>query len=88
LAFPDHENLPTKTSQPPQIAFVARNVATKLICPVAPTAGWDTIATPTAMLVPKATVDEDDLTSAGEHQIRISRKVAAMQSETMTERVG
>jgi hypothetical protein len=38
--------------------------------------------------VPKATVDEDDLTSAGEHQVRISRKVAAMQSETMTERVG
>jgi hypothetical protein len=88
LAFPDHENLPTKTSQPPQIAFVARNVAMKLICPVAPMAGWDTIAAATAMLVPKATVDKDDLTCAGEHQVRISRKVAAMQSETMTERVG
>jgi len=78
MTFPDNENLPSKPSS---------NITAKLLRPVVSVGGRHAIAAVTAMLVPKATMHEDDLPWAGENKIWIPRKIPTMQSEPIAERM-
>ena len=79
LAFPDDQHSPSELAQPPLVDHVSPLVLLQLGPPeVEPRLRPSRILT-CSMPMPEAPVHEDDLASAGKHQVRVPWQVAGVQ---------
>lgn len=87
LAFPNRYNAPT---QPPKLlfyTFIPFNISTQLLGPELTTCRRDRGPLAFWMLVPKTTVNKDDGAIFWKDNIRLSRKVFAMQAKPIAHSV-
>src|SRR6266403_4542516 len=90
LAFPDHAHPPFVSSQPRDVAKIAKTIRSQFRQPEAelgfrkPCKG----ATSAGMTMPKAPMHENDFPLLGENDIRLSRKVGNVEPESVSARPG
>src|SRR5262249_14918444 len=85
LAFPNNERRPSERLEPRKISFVASPVASELWDPVVAIAVRHFATPRTIVPMPEAPVHQDHLLSARKCNIRIARKLPAMEAEPKSE---
>jgi len=87
IAFPHCLNLPAKRSERFCMTFIARDVRRKLGAPIVAPRLWARSEPTSSMLVPKAAMDENREPVFREDDIRLARKIPAMQPEPKAKRM-
>jgi hypothetical protein len=82
LAFPDDQNAPSRFLQGLTMSSIARRVSLQLGLPVREVGERfvNQSASPVPMLMPKASMYENDLSPAGENHVRTARERVPMQA--------
>jgi hypothetical protein len=85
LTFPDNEDFIAEEVEFFEIAFVAEDVAAAFILPeFGPCSGYNS-AVSAAVHMPKTAVNKDYFFMSYKHNIRMTGKIAAMKSVTITQ---
>jgi hypothetical protein len=87
FAFPEDEDAPSGTAQSGAVAAIAGDVAGALGGPEIGAGGGDNRSIFATVTVPEAAVHEDDGAEPGQHDVRASGEVFAMQAEAVAEGV-
>jgi hypothetical protein len=87
LTLPKHQRLPSVAAKTRHVDLVAEHIALPLHSPEFGIRYWRNPAQSAVVNMPVATVDEDHLPAASEHEIRLSRQVASVQTIAVTERM-
>jgi len=87
LALPYNQYVPTELAQPPTVRLIPCYIARKLRTPIGSVRRWYALSTTATVLVPETPMHKYDLSARREDQVGFSRKIGAMESEAVSQRM-
>ena len=88
LAFPNDEHIPSEIAELALNPLISQNVVAKFRLPVFRSGLRTRRSLATKVAVPKASMNEHDLAPSGKDEVRRTRQVLSVQTETIAERMG
>lgn len=83
--LPEDENLPAEFPEPFQVSPITSQCTLELLGPERHVLPWHGASSASSMPVPKASMYQDDLLSAWENKVRLTRQVGSMKPVSVSE---